>query len=263
MKWTLLDIVQDCLSDMDSDNVNSIMDTIESEQVAQIVKATYLAMVSNRDWPHLRRPIQISPYSDPSFPTHMTVQDEIKKLVSINYNKAKEGEDRKLYQPVKWAEPDHFLRLTNKENSTDSRVDIIVDPSGVELLIRNDTAPRFYTSFDDKTLVFNSYDKTVDDTLQSSKVQAQAYIMPPFYMQDDFVPDLPAHAFSALIEEVKSRAMAKLKQMQDPKSEQESRRQQRWLSRNDWRVQGGIRYPDYGRRTRKMQRDPTFERNDY
>lgn len=259
MKRTLLEIVQSVLNDMDSDNVNSIMDTIESEQVAYIVRDTFQAMVSNRDWPHLRRPIQLVPFSDPALPTHMRVADEVKKLISVNYNKSRKDEDRKLYQPVKWVEPDHFLLMTNNENTTDSRVDVVVDPSGVELFIRNDKAPTYYTSFDDETLVFNAYDKEVDDTLQASKTQAYAYVMPSFSMQDSYVPDLPSHAFSALIEESKSRATLKLKQMEDPKSEQESRRQQRWLSRNDWRVQGGIGYPDYGRKSRKYRRDVTFK----
>lgn len=263
MRMTLLDLVQDILNDLDSDNVNSIMDTIESEQVAQIVKSTYYAMTSNRDWPNLKKAIRIDPYSDPSFPNYMVVQDEIKKLVFINYNKARLGESRKLYQPVKWAEPDHFLMITNRENSEDSKVDIITDPSGVEILVRNDRAPTFFTSFDDKTLIFNSYDSEVDDTLQASKVQAQAYVNPEWQHTDSFIPDLPSHAFTALLEEAKSRAMLKLKQMEDPKAEQESRRQQRWLSRNDWRVSGGIKYPNYGRKSRKMHRDPTFNRNDY
>ncbi len=45
MKYTLLEIVQEILSDMDSDEVNSIDDTTESEQVATIVKSTYLSMM--------------------------------------------------------------------------------------------------------------------------------------------------------------------------------------------------------------------------
>ena len=41
--------------------------------------------------------------------------------------------------------------------------------------------------------------------------------------------------------------MFKLKEVQDIKSEQEAGRQQRWLSRKAWTVNGGIRYPNYGR----------------
>ena len=40
-KLTLLDMVQRTLSSMDSDTVNSFDDTIESEQVAYIIRDVY------------------------------------------------------------------------------------------------------------------------------------------------------------------------------------------------------------------------------
>lgn len=263
MKWTLLEIVQDILSDMDSDNVNSIMDTFESEQVAQIVKSTYFSQISTRDWPHMRQLIQLTPSSDPALPTHMYVPDDVTRMVFINYNSAGENEDRKLFKKMQWREPQEFLQLVNNQNSEISEVDVVQDPSGIELLIRNDRPPTYYTSFDDKTLIFNAYDSKVDNTLQNSKIQAQAYVMPSWQMTDTFVPDLPAEAFMGLLEEAKSRAMIRLKQIEDPKAEQESRKQQRWLSRNAWKVKGGIKRPNYGRNSRKMHRDPTFERSEY
>ena len=58
MKLTLLEYVQDIMSDLDSDEVNSIDDTVEALHVAQIVKSTFFAMMSNRNWPHLRRTIK-------------------------------------------------------------------------------------------------------------------------------------------------------------------------------------------------------------
>lgn len=259
---TLLDLTQDILNDMDGDQVNSIDDTFEAEQVAQIVKSTYYAMISNRNWPHTRQAIQILPSGDPALPTHMNVQEDIKEICFINYNKIQLGETRKLYKPIHWLEPDDFLRILNRRNNDEDNIDIIVDPTGVELLIKNDFAPTYYTSFDDETIIFDSYDNEVDTTLQQSKIQAKAYVIPPWSPVDTFIPDLPSEAFTALLEESKSRAMLKLKQVQDVKAEQEATRQQRWLSRKAWKVNGGIQYPDYGRRGRKVSRDPTFDRED-
>lgn len=258
---TLIEIVQDILNDMDSDEVNTIDDTFESQQVAQIVKSTYYAMISNRNWPHTKQAIQILPSGDSALPTHMQVQEDIKELSFINYNKVKVGETRRLYKPVRWLETDDFLRVTNKRNNDEANIDVITDPTGVELLIKNDFAPTYYTSFDDSLIVFDSYDKLVDTTLQQSKIQAQAYVMPAWSQVDSFIPDLPTEAFTALLEEAKSRAMLKLKQVQDVKAEQESGRQQRWLSRKAWTVNGGIKYPNYGRNTRKF-RDVTFRNED-
>lgn len=262
MKMTLLEIVQDILNDMDSDNVNSIFDTLESEQVGQIIKSTFYSLISTREWPHLKQTVQLIPFSDISRPTHMAVPENVLRMVFINYDTRKLGETKKRYKRITWREPDEFLQITNNQNSDSNEVDVILDGSGVELLIRNDRAPSYFTSFDDNTLIFNSYDSEVDDSLQNAKTQAQAYVMPGWRMNDTFVPDLPPEAFMALVEEAKSRAMVRLKQVEDPKAEQEAQRQHRWLSRNAWRVKGGIQTPNYGRGSRKMRRDPTFERND-
>lgn len=263
MKMTLLEMVQEILSDMDSDPVNSIFDTFESEQVAQILKSTFYSMVNTRNWPHLNQLIQLTPSLDAALPTHMYLPENVTRMVSVNYDCVKQGETRKRYMSIRWKEPDEFLQLANQLNSDNDTVDVVIDPTGIELLITNNRAPTYFTSFDDNTLVFNSYDKTVDDTLQNDKVQARAYVSPGWKTEDLFIPDFPAEAFTALVEEAKSRSMFRLKQMEDVKAEQEARRQQRWLSRNDWRVKGGIKTPNYGRNSRKFRRDPTFERNDY
>lgn len=261
MKWTLLDIVQDILSDMDGDIVNSIDDTIESQQVAQIVKTTYYAMLSNRNWPHTRQLINFTSSNTTALPTHMYLPELVKELVFINYDVHRLDETRKRYQPIRYTTPDTFLRRTNNFNNSADNIDVIIDPTGIELLIRNDIPPTLYTSFDDNTIVFDSYDKNVDDTLQTSKVQAMGFVTPAWQQLDAFIPDLPEEAFIALVEESKSKAMFKLKQMVDQKAEQEASRQQRWLSRKAWRVEGGVAYGNYGRRSNKTQRNPTFRQD--
>ena len=46
MKSTLLQVVQSILSDMDSEDVNTISDTIEAQQVASVVEDTYFNIMS-------------------------------------------------------------------------------------------------------------------------------------------------------------------------------------------------------------------------
>lgn len=263
-KPNLLEITQEILSDMTSDVINSIDDTDEAGQVATIVKSTYNAMISNRNWPHTARVVNLTASTDSLFPTHMTIDQEIKEMISVYYDKRKVGDTRIRNEEVVYKDPDDFLRYINKRDSDGTDTLIVTDPSGVKLLILTNKAPTYFTSFDDATLVFDSYDSDIDSTLQASKSTARAYIMPDFEIEDTFVPDLPTEAFSALIEEAKSKAMFKLNQVQDIKSEQEAGRQQRWLSRKAWTVNGGIKYPDYGRKRGVYhQRDITFREGDY
>ncbi len=262
IKKTVLEIVQEVLNDTDGDFVNSIDDTEESQQIASMVGSVYRAMISNRNWPHTNRTVNLTPSGDSDLPTHMTLATDIKELISIFYDKKKNGATQLFIEEVKWKEPDDFLRYIFGRNSDATNVSTILDPSGVKLLIQNDKAPDYFTSFDDVTLVFDSYDSAVDSTLQANKTLARAYIIPELAITDEAIPDLPAEAFTALIEQVKSTYAFSLGQYENIKAEQEATRQQRWLSRKAWTAKGGVRYPDYGRRRGSgRRRDPTFRRD--
>lgn len=259
-KKTVLQITQDILNDIDTDPVNSIDDTPESQQVAQIVKSTYEAMMSNRNWPHTKRLVRMTSSADNTKPNIMTFNENIKELISVYYNKSKAGETRLRYEPVKYIEPDDMLRVFYGRNTDEADVDQIVDGTQV-YVIKNDLPPSYFTSFDDSTLVFDSYDNSVDSVLQSSKTQVRAYVTPTFELVDDFIPDLPEEAFAYLVEEAKSKSAYKIAQKTDEKAEQESRRQNQWLSRKAWRVSGGIKYAQYGRGRfgTRYREEPTFK----
>jgi len=232
-KLTLLEIVQDILSDMVSDEVNSIDDTVEAQSVAQIVKTCYLEMIAHRNWPHTRRLVQFESIVDLAKPTYLTLPSSLKELVSFEYDCRKFGEVNSNFKEIKYKHPDDFLRFVSMRKSSDSNVKSIVDTSGVKLL------------------VCDSYDQGIDDTLQTSKTSAIAYMIPSWERSDTAIPDLPAEAFPALVAEAKSTAFYTIKQMVNEKEEMKATRQNRWLSRKAWRAHGGVRYDDYGRKSRR------------
>lgn len=250
-KKTLLSITQDILNEMDSDEVSSIDDTIEAQQVATIIKNCYYEMINNRNWPHLKKLIQLDALNDLTKPNYLKLPNETKELLSVSYDAAKNSETALKYTNVRFLYPDEFLRYTRTRNSDNDNIRTVVDFSGTSLLIYEDRAPQFWTTFDDLHIVFDSYDKNRDDTLKQLKNQSVAYMEPAWVHTNDAIPDLPSEAFSALEEEAKSVAFFTLKQMVNSKAEQKSARQQRWLSRKAWRAQGGVRYDNYGRVTRK------------
>lgn len=252
MKQTLLDIVRFILNELDSDDVNSINDTVESMQVAQVVRGCYLEMVSNRNWPNQKSLSQVHHSGTPDKPTHLKLPESTKELISFRYDKSdKEDPNDINYQDVVYRNPDEFLRLVSARHRDTQNTRIVTDFGGVKLIIKDNQAPQYWTSFDDEYIVCDSFDRKVDDALKKSKTQCLIYKMPEWIHTDDAIPDLPAEAFAALIEESKSTASLTLKQMANEKAEQKSNRQQRWLSRKAWRAKGGVRYDNYGRNSRK------------
>ena len=246
-KLTVLQMVQDIASDMNSDEVNSVVDSAESMQIARIVESSYFEMMANRNWPHLKQLSTLNSSSEASRPTHMVMPSNTKELHSIQYNKVKTGETRSRWEEIEYLTPDAFLRLNNTLNTDNTKVTAVTDVSGVTLLIENEAAPQYYTSFDDNYIIFNSYDSAVDTTLQSSKTQCHITLSPVFTLSDLFVPNLPDEAFPALLAEAKSASFARIKQAPDAKSEQQARRQRGWLSRKNHKAGEGMQFPDYGR----------------
>jgi len=250
MKKTLLEIVQDILSDMDSDEVNSIHDTVESQQVARVVRSTFENIVTGREYPHKNTLLKLQASGDSTKPTHMKLPENVIELLSLNYNKRALTDTKDKYSEVKYLSPDEFILKTNYRDTSKDNV-VVVEENGVDLFILNDVAPTYFTSFDDEWLVFDSYDKAVDTTLQQNKTQCFGKVQPTFAFEDDHIPDLPVQLFPYLINEAKSTAFLVVKQMPNQKAEQHSISQRRRMSQDAWRLTKGISRPDYGRKSKK------------
>lgn len=246
-RYSLLDIVQDILSDLDSDEVNSINDTVEALQVAQIVKSTYFNIIDGRDWPHLYQPFQLIASTNSNCPTHMRLPDNIIDVSWIKYDCKEFEEVRDRVKTIKYKTPESFMEILVQRNSTDINIIEVIDESLISLNIYNDRAPQYYTSFDNETVLFDAYDIAVDSTLQTSKTSCYGKVYPTWTMSDTFIPDLPTQSFSYLLNEAKSTASLRLKQTPDQKAEQHSLTQKRRQSQDAWRVTNGITFSNYGR----------------
>jgi len=240
-------MAQDIASDMNSDEFNSITDSLESMQIAKIIESSYFEMMSRQNWSHLKKLSTLDSSGDVSKPTHMKMPENTKELHTVNYDGVKLSETKKRIQEVTYLTPDEFLRIANDNNSDNNIVTSVTDFNGSSFLVKNNAAPTKYTSFDDEWLVFNYFDNTVDTTLQSSKTQCLFTEAPSFTLSDSFIPDIPVEAFSGLLAEAKSACFARIKEAPDAKSEQQARRQQSWLSRKAWTSGEGMNMPNYGR----------------
>mgnify|MGYP003599170690 CR=1 FL=1 len=251
MRATLLEMVQDILSEMDSDEVNSLDDTIEAGQVATILKNTYFLMCSNRNWGDENELTTLDHVGVIEMPTHMLIPQDIKKLDYLAYENVRRDTGRQEYVKLKYLYPDEFLRIAQNRPAHLDFVQEVTDFGGVRLFIRNNENPRYWTSFDDKHIVCDAYDQTVDTTLKVSKTQAMVVRAPKWEYREDFIPKLPVEAFAALLADAKSTAFFSLKQMENSKAEANAQKQQRWLARQNSTTRGGIRYTTYGRSGRK------------
>ena len=245
---TLIQIVQDILSDMDSDEVSSINDSVESLQVAQIVKSTYYNIIDGKDFPFLYELFQLTPTSTVSRPTHMSLPDSIIDLKWIKYDNKELAATKNLYQVIQYKTPEEFLYITDNRDSGDALITVVNDSTGIKINVYNDRGPSYFTSFDDENLVFDSYDSVKEVSLTANNTQCHGKKSVAFTLTDAFTPDLPVQMFTYLLAEAKSTCFLTLKQMPNAKAEQVSVSHKRRMSQEAWRIKNGITYPHYGRK---------------
>ncbi len=234
-KPSLLQMTQRILSRIDGDEVNSIADTVEATQIANLIKDIHDDIVDEYDLPHNGDLINLEGLANTSKPTHMRIPEGASLIKWIKYDNRTNVSDPRAYATIQYLSPEDFVNLVNARDSTASENQVVLYNANTPLIIRNNAGPTYWTSFDDEYIVFDSFNSAVDTTLQTSKVMSHGYERPELDLEDDAVPDLPENLFSLLRATALSTAFSEYKQEINPKAEQRERRFRIRAQRNKWR----------------------------
>lgn len=243
VKKTLLEIVKDILSDLDSEDITSIDDTIEAGQVAKIVESVFYDLVSTRELPEHLELLKLTALADSSYPTHFLVPDNVARIETIWYDVS--DDDSFEYKKMNWCEPLDFLRRTDA--LTANYTTVSDKNGGTKLRIENNKHPSFYTSFDEDYIVFNAHKTTVDSTLTEAKIRVMGKVIPVFDRSDSYVPDIDNVMFPRLISEASSYAFDVLKGGTTLKVEQRAKRQKNFVQNDQYKQTKPNERNDYGR----------------
>lgn len=251
-KPTLLEIVQDLLSDMGADEINSIDDTLESMQVATVVRNAYRSIVEEYDLQAVETAFQLEASGTTARPTHMSVPSAVFQVTSVRYNCAGNGATSPAFRELPYVTPTEFLDLVSNNNSSDATYQNVTDPeSNFVLSICNNRAPGVYTSFDGgDTLVFDAFDSAVDATLQASKTQCIGQKRNDLTIADSSLVDLPETMHQLLYNEARELCF-ELFMDGAPRKVNETARISRMRAKerkNKLRTPARLTLPDYGRK---------------
>ena len=235
-------MVQSILSDMDSEAVNSIGDSVEAEQVASVIQDTFFNLIAARDIPEHRQLIKLTALADSDKPTHFKYPTNTRQLSRVDYDIATTGT---TYREIIFVEPMIFIDRMNQD--TPSSITVTDVAGGTTLFIGNSTSPSYYTSFDDEHIVMDSYDATVESTLQNSKSRAFGYVYPTFTIADSFEPDLDDTMLPYMLAEANSTCFSLFKSGSDPKIEQSARRLKSFVQNDMYKTKRANKRPHYGR----------------
>lgn len=261
MRYTLLELTQSILSSMDSDEVASINDTVESQQVVEVIKTVYDDIISRGDLTSNKTLFNLTASENVLQPIIMTKPENIERIEWIKYDTRDVDDTEASWTNLTYLPPVDFVDYMHSGNQSGTDVGSFNYLSGafsMTFTYRNDTAPHYYTSFDDNVIFFDSYDSAVDSILQSGKTLCYGSLSTTFERADDFVPDLQPQQFALLLNEAKSLAWIELKQTGHEKAEQSSRRNWRHLQKTRREVPNNSR--DFTNNAENFSVLPNFAR---
>ena len=253
MRYTLLEATQLILSALDSDEVNSISDTVESNQVALLLKSVFYDSAVELNLQEQETVFELIASGNSVLPVQMTLPTNVMNLFSVRYNNKLSTETLPNYMEVAFVPFEDFLVMQQSLPSTDTNVGTMfytINGNHFESVYLNDKFPTYYTSLGGTTLLFDSYMLSEDDTLQKSKTLCTGLVYPEFTLTDNFVPSLNPDQFSYWINRAKVRAFAEIKQSANQEASSETRNQKIVIQKRKRRtpeLREFERIPKYGR----------------
>lgn len=232
IKKSLLDAVNEVLIFIKGDPVNSIDDTDQASDIAQMIQSVYFDMITSRRIPEVKEMIQLDALGDSTRPTYLAIPDNIKFVERLDYDVSTTS-GTVDFRTLEWLDPETFLDRMMLKNTSDTTTQTMssINSSAV-FIINNDKMPKYFTSFDDQYIVCDSFDSDEENTLQQSKTRAWAVKIPTFTLSDTFVPDIDEPHYRVMINESRALASAIDNRAINPKLEQHARKQ-RMLTQND------------------------------
>lgn len=186
MERTLIYTVQRVLEKLNLDPVNAISDTEDALLISREAESTFYDMVTRGDWPDKIDLIEVNSVSDLNNPTALELGDEVHYIKSLRYDVTTADDSNKIIRDLCWLSPEDFLEKSYNLNTSLDEVDE-VQYKDVPLFIRNNKMPDYYTSFDNKIVICDSYHSDTEDTLIGTKSICQGKVAPTWQQDDMFV----------------------------------------------------------------------------
>lgn len=255
MKYSLLDVVQKTLDSMDGDQVNSVSDTTESLQVATMAEITYNDILTQGDLPEDFRLFSLTASGDAGLPIVMYRPAQYESVLWVKYKRTidDDASDRRLWTMMKPVTLDEFLKRSDGLNVDDANViltEVTTGNTTLEILHYNDRSPDYFTTFDDNTVLFSSYDVSVEATLQTNKTLCYGQYTTQFVLVDAFTPSFDSGVHQIWLNETIALANARLRQVADAKAEKSARKG--WIKLQDAKEAIKLGYynrlPNYSRK---------------
>lgn len=227
MARTLLYTVQRVLEKLNLDPVNSISDTVDSLLISREAETTFYDLMTRAEWKDKIDLLEATSVSDLEQPTTLLIDADIHNITSLRYDVTTSSDTKKVIRDIVWMEPEDFLDMCYSRNSSNNNVQE-VKYKDIPILVYTDKMPTYYTSFDNKYIVLDSYHSGTEDTLIGTKTICYGKRVPVWYQDDEYEVPVQDSLYPLYLSMLASACSI---YMNSEVSQEDERRQARGISR--------------------------------
>ena len=252
-RYTLLEMVQQVGKSISSDEISTLGESIEAEDIETIVLNVLEDIVNRREWTWRQNQVRRGTPVGGTEVTSLELPDDCDTLQVLRYRNSTDATTNRSYEEVKYIYPEDFLELCEQQAAGNPGTDTVLIGSA-EIFVRNNKPPQFYTSFKQGVVMMDSYDSAVDPTGVTTANSLLTCVVgidtSGAAGNPTYVPDMPTRFFPLWLQESQAVASQQLRKMPNDRAEREARRTYIRLLRLD-RVSeesANDREVDYGRK---------------
>ena len=244
-KRTILQLVSQLGEGIESDEIESLNETIEASDIANILEQTYKEILNRKTWEFMKGHIRQLEASTLGANV-LTIPADVLKVEKITYK-----DSNGFFVDVTYLSAEDFMMIVQARNTANDNTIAIVNAAGVSINVRTDATPLYWTSFDEATVTFDAYDTALGiENLPTDSVIISD-VMPVTDFTDPLaVLNIPERMETLVFNEALSTCNYRLRQTADPRTDRIARRQNISLRRNEVKTKTDIKEATYGRTSR-------------
>lgn len=224
MAYTLLEMVQRVARKLNSDEVSELDETIESSDIAHEVLDTFEDLMHNTEWEFLKhQPRKLAEKLNGQSVVSLRLPSDVVHIESLMYECQTDATSDRIFREIKYLSPAEFQQMTLGRKLDTNCVEVTVGEFRIRVF--NDTPPSYFTSFDEKEIVFDSYNAAIDTTgVVATKTAAIAKVVLLGTYSETWSPSVPEFIYNLWYHEAVARCSSCIRGVEDGRSERMARR---------------------------------------
>ena len=247
-KRTILTLVQEIGEGIDTDEIDSLNETEEVVRIVNILEQTLKEVLDRKTWEFMKGKVR---QLDDRLPgssqlNTLLIPADVTRITCLKYK-----DDNDKFYEVQYMQACDFVAMLQARTETEADITAIINADGVALNTRTTVPPQNWTSFDEETITFDSYNAASG----SGNLIADSVIIADVMPVTDFtdptaVLNIPERMETLVFNEALVTCNYRLRQTADPRADRVARRQGISLRENEHKTKKDKKVKRYGRSTR-------------